>query len=86
MAQVMAAFVPESDYTGASRDEWLAAPAAPAAMEGVIKLRGLPFTATKQVRNGGTTRPSAWLRLLRPCSQTHRSLSPNANARATRDP
>lgn len=45
----MAAFVPESDYTGASRDEWLAAPAPPAAMEGVIKLRGLPFTATKQV-------------------------------------
>jgi hypothetical protein len=53
----MAAFVPESDYTGASRDEWLAAPAAPAAMEGVIKLRGLPFTATKQVRSTGEEKP-----------------------------
>jgi hypothetical protein len=46
--QVMAAFVPECDYHGASLDQWLAAPQAPAAMEGVIKLRGLPFTATKQ--------------------------------------
>eukprot|EP00959_Pyramimonas_sp_CCMP1952_P206978 4329595-Pyramimonas_sp.AAC.1 len=44
----MATFVPEQDYKKAQAGEWLAPPPAPQSAEGVIKMRGLPFTATKQ--------------------------------------
>uniref|UniRef100_A0A7S0RLP4 RRM domain-containing protein n=1 Tax=Pyramimonas obovata TaxID=1411642 RepID=A0A7S0RLP4_9CHLO len=46
--KVMATFVPEEDYQKAQAGEWLSAPPAPQSAEGVIKMRGLPFTATKQ--------------------------------------
>lgn len=48
VAQVMAAFVPDADLERAAKDEWLAAPPPPAPLEGVVKMRGLPFTASKQ--------------------------------------
>ena len=46
--KVMAAFVPEDQFLQALAGEWLPAPAPPAPAEGVVKMRGLPFTATKQ--------------------------------------
>lgn len=44
----MATFIPETDYARASAGEWLPAPPKPVPAEGVVKMRGLPFTATKQ--------------------------------------
>ena len=46
--QVMATFIPETDFDRAMSGEWLPAPPKPVPAEGVIKMRGLPFTATKQ--------------------------------------
>jgi hypothetical protein len=45
----MATFVPEETYAAAQTEgAWLAPPPAPQSSEGVVKMRGLPFTATKQ--------------------------------------
>lgn len=46
--KVMATFIPETDFDRAMSGEWLPAPPKPVPAEGVIKMRGLPFTATKQ--------------------------------------
>lgn len=46
--KVVATFVPEQDYVRTEAGEWLPAPARPTPVEGVIKLRGLPFVASKQ--------------------------------------
>jgi len=46
--KVVATFVPEQDYIRTEAGEWLPAPARPTPVEGVVKLRGLPFVASKQ--------------------------------------
>ncbi|KAK3243750.1 hypothetical protein CYMTET_46616 [Cymbomonas tetramitiformis] len=46
--KVVASFIPENDYDMADAGAWLDPPPAPAPAEGVIKMRGLPFTAGKQ--------------------------------------
>lgn len=46
--KVQAAFVPESDFEQAQAGLWIPPPPTPEPVEGVLKMRGLPFTATKQ--------------------------------------
>jgi hypothetical protein len=50
--QVIGAFVDEAQFARAQAGEWMPGPAAPAPTEGYVKMRGLPFTATKQVTQG----------------------------------
>ncbi|KAK3234828.1 hypothetical protein CYMTET_54935 [Cymbomonas tetramitiformis] len=46
--KVVAQFVPQEDFIASDAGEWVDPPPPPAPAEGVIKLRGLPFTASKQ--------------------------------------
>jgi len=46
--KVIGAFVDEGQFARAQAGEWMPGPAAPAPTEGYVKMRGLPFTATKQ--------------------------------------
>lgn len=45
---MVATFVPEEEFVRTQAGEWLPAPARPTPVEGVVKLRGLPFVASKQ--------------------------------------
>eukprot|EP00238_Polyblepharides_amylifera_P001653 CAMPEP_0196573988 /NCGR_PEP_ID=MMETSP1081-20130531/3791_1 /TAXON_ID=36882 /ORGANISM="Pyramimonas amylifera, Strain CCMP720" /LENGTH=468 /DNA_ID=CAMNT_0041891871 /DNA_START=96 /DNA_END=1501 /DNA_ORIENTATION=+ len=46
--KVMATFVPEGEFERAKLGVWLPAPPKPVPAEGVVKMRGLPFSASKQ--------------------------------------